>query len=85
MTDYPARNVYYRAQELLTVLNKLSNEVLGSMPLVESAMRREIGNTNYNLLIQRAEEARALIASLNEPVNELSTDAKFAALRAALG
>ena len=78
---YPARNVYYRAQDLLTVLINLSNEVLGSMPLVESAMRREIGNTNYNLLIQRAEEARALIASLDEPVNELKLDT----IRATLG
>ena len=78
---YPARNVHYRAHVLLTALIKLSNEVLGSMPIVESAMRREIGDTNYNLLIQRAEEARALIASLEEPVNELT----LAALRAALG
>lgn len=50
------------APDLLDALVKLSNEVLGSMSLVEPSMRREIGNTNYNLLIQRAEEARVLIA-----------------------
>jgi hypothetical protein len=30
----------------------------------QSAERREFGNTNYNILIQRAEEARALIAKI---------------------
>lgn len=42
-------------------LRRLSNEVLGSLPLMEPLARREFGNTNYNLLIQRANEARALL------------------------
>jgi len=42
-------------------LIKLSNEVLGSLPLFEPLARREMGNTNYNVLIQRAEEAREII------------------------
>jgi hypothetical protein len=48
--------------DLLTALINLSNEVLGSISLAELAIRQEIGNTNYNVLIQRAEEARAVIA-----------------------
>ena len=50
------------APDLLSALIKLSNEVLGSMHLAEEAIRQDIGNTNYNLLIQRAEEARAVVA-----------------------
>lgn len=49
-------------QELLEALTKLSNEVLGTLPLMEPLARREFGNTNYNIIIQRAEEARALVA-----------------------
>ena len=48
--------------DLLIALIKLSNEVLGSLPLMEELARREFGNTNYNVMIQRAEEARAAIA-----------------------
>ena len=47
--------------DLLAALTKLSNEVLGSLPLVEPMLRQEIGNTNYQILMQRAEEARAAI------------------------
>jgi len=50
------------APDLLAALTRLSNEVLGSMPLMEPLARRELGNTNYSILIQRAEEARAAIA-----------------------
>lgn len=46
---------------LRTALRNLSNEVLGSLPLMEQLARREFGNTNYALLIQRAEEARAIL------------------------
>ena len=44
-------------------LARLSNEVLGSLPLMEPLARREFGNTNYSLLIQRGEESRALLSS----------------------
>jgi hypothetical protein len=47
-------------ERLRDALRKLSNEVLGSLPLMEPLARREFGNSNYNILIQRAEEARAL-------------------------
>lgn len=43
-------------------LARLSNEVLGSMPLMEPLARREFGNTNYELLMRRAEEARAALS-----------------------
>jgi hypothetical protein len=54
------------AHDLLEALIKLSNEVLGTLPLIEAFARREFGNTNYNILIQRAEEARAAIAKAEE-------------------
>lgn len=47
---------------LRDALTKLSNEVLASLPLMEPLARREFGNTNYAILIQRAEEARAILA-----------------------
>jgi hypothetical protein len=48
-------------KRLRAALTKLSNEVLGSLPLMEQLCRHEFGNTNYNILIQRAEEARAIL------------------------
>jgi hypothetical protein len=51
-----------RMAELEAGLRKLSNEVLGSLPLMETLARQEFGNTNYTCLIQRAQEARALLA-----------------------
>ena len=50
------------APALLEALIKLSNEVHGSLPLAEFDLRQMIGNSNYNILMQRAEEARAAIA-----------------------
>lgn len=47
---------------LRDALLKLSNEVLASLPLMEPLCRREFGNSNYAILIQRAEEARSLLA-----------------------
>lgn len=41
----------------------LSNEVLGSLSIMEPLVRREIGNTNYACLMQRAEEAREALRS----------------------
>ena len=59
--DQPA--VKRRLDALETALRNLSNEVLGSLPLMEPLARREFGNTNYSLLILRAEEARALLST----------------------
>ena len=56
------RKVANDRNELAAALTRLSNEVLGSLPLMEPLARREFGNTNYNLIIQRAEEARAALA-----------------------
>ncbi len=50
-------------ERLRLALTKLSNEVLGSLPLMEPLARREFGNTNYSILMQRAEEARALLGN----------------------
>ena len=52
-------------EKLRIALRNLSNEVLGSMPLMEPLCRREFGNTNYAILIQRAQEARALLPTAN--------------------
>lgn len=54
--------LFAAAPDLLTALIKLTNEVLGSLPLMEPLARREFGNTNYQLIIQRAEESLATIA-----------------------
>lgn len=51
---------HQRTLMLEGALFRLSNEVLGSLPLMEELCRREFGNTNYAILIQRAEEGRAL-------------------------
>jgi hypothetical protein len=48
-------------EQLREALDKLSRDVLGSLTLFEPLARREMGNTNYSILIQRAEEARALV------------------------
>lgn len=40
----------------------LANEVMGSLPLMEPLARQQFGNTNYNLLVQRAQEARKALA-----------------------
>lgn len=50
------------APAMLDALIKLSNEVFGSLPLIEPLARQEMGNTNYAILMLRAEEARAVIA-----------------------
>lgn len=40
------------------ILERLSNEVLASLPLMEPLARREFGNTNYQILIDTANAAR---------------------------
>jgi hypothetical protein len=47
--------------ELTAALLKLSNEVLGILPLMEPLVRQGFGNSNYAVLLQRAEEARELV------------------------
>lgn len=47
-------------KRLREALTNLSNEVLGTLPLMEQLCRREFGNTNYAIMIQRAEEARRI-------------------------
>lgn len=47
--------------EIELALARLSNEVLG-MQFMEHGLRDLLGNTNYTLLIQRATEARMLLA-----------------------
>lgn len=57
--DRPATIEEHRA--LREALAKLSNEVIGSLPLMEAVARQAIGNANYTILMMRAEEARALL------------------------
>jgi hypothetical protein len=60
-------------EELIGLLRRLSNEVLGSLPLIEELLRQEIGNTNFTILLQRAEEARAALAEQGEQDAETSS------------
>ena len=48
-------------ERLRTLLTKLSKEVLGSVQMNEPGMRELIGNTNYAVLVERANEARAAL------------------------
>lgn len=50
-----------RSTKIREALGKLANEVLASLPLMEPLARREFGNTNYNILVQQAEDARVLL------------------------
>lgn len=61
-------------RSLRNALTKLSNEVLGSLPLMEPLARREFGNTNYAVLIQRAEEARMVLGATVYQDQMLYTD-----------
>ena len=54
----------------------LVNELNGSMPLCEVALREEMGNTNYHCLEQRRDELAAILARRNcrpEPDNDDNT------------
>ncbi len=51
-----------REEDLALALRRLYSEVFASLPLMEPLCRREFGNTNYDLLMQRATEAQALLA-----------------------
>ncbi|MFN3075355.1 MAG: hypothetical protein ABT940_00460 [Alphaproteobacteria bacterium] len=59
-----------QARELARALARLSNEVIGSLPLGEATIRHAIGNTNYNCLIERATEARAVLAKAQAVLKE---------------
>jgi hypothetical protein len=54
-----------KLSEAREALVKLSNEVFASIPMADLALRQAIGNTNYNVLMLRAEEARAVLAKLS--------------------
>lgn len=66
--DYDALRT--QARELARALAQLSNEVRGSLPLEESIIRHAIGNTNYNCLIDRANEARIILAQAQAVLKE---------------
>ncbi len=46
------------APELFEALRKLRNEVGGTLGTYEEGMRQLMGNTNYNVLVLRCEEAK---------------------------
>lgn len=50
--------------ELKLALTKLSNEVLACLPLIELQARQDMGNTNYAILMERAQEAKDLVAKI---------------------
>lgn len=50
------------APELLQALIHLSNEVFASTGMAEINLRRVLGSTNFNCLLQRASEARLAIS-----------------------
>lgn len=49
-------------QELLAALKSLRNEILGIWHIAEPALRQEIGNTNYQVMAHKIEEANTAIA-----------------------
>ena len=49
-------------REALALLKKLTNEVTAMLAMAEQVMRSHAGNTNVTVLIQRRDEARALLA-----------------------
>ena len=60
------RNRGNSIEALRTALACLSNEVLCSLLLMEPLARREFGNSNYAILMQRAHEARSLLEELGQ-------------------
>jgi antitoxin (DNA-binding transcriptional repressor) of toxin-antitoxin stability system len=53
--------LFLSAPCMFEALARLANEAMGCEAF-ETQLRRVMGNTNYSLLIQRAKEARAIIA-----------------------
>ena len=51
-------------KRVVEALIRLTNEAYASTGAFEVAMREAIGNTNYACLVQRAEEARKILAAL---------------------
>lgn len=61
MSDTP---IHDAMPDLISAARRLSNEVLASLPLMEPLARREFGNSNYQIMIDRAQEIRNLLAKL---------------------
>ena len=57
-------------EKAVEALGNVSNEVLGSLGLFEPLARREMGNTNYNAMVERAQEARAVAADLTAAIGK---------------
>ena len=58
-----------RAEAMVRVVEAatfLSNELIGGLPLFEPIARRELGNSNYTILMQRAVEVRQALALLTK-------------------
>ena len=58
----PERDAIAAGREAIATLKKLTNEVTAMLGMAEQVMRSHAGNTNVNVLIQRRDEARALLA-----------------------
>ena len=70
--SFEAQLSTYRAliEKAVEALENVSREVLGSLGLFESLVRHEIGNTNYNAMVERAQEARAVAADLTAAIGK---------------
>lgn len=60
--DGPEARAIDAGREAIAALKKLTNEVTAMLAMAEQVMRSHAGNTNVNVLIQRRDEARALLA-----------------------
>ena len=56
----------YAGADAIATLKKLTNEVTAMLGVAEQSMRESAGHTNVAVLIQRRDEARALLARCEE-------------------
>lgn len=63
-----------RIADVVEAARFLSNEVIASGGLFEAIARRELGNTNYAVMMQRAQEVRDALAHLDAPANGTNTE-----------
>ena len=55
-----------RVEQLKTAANALEREMRGSLPLIEEQTRRDMGNTNYNCIMDRCADVRLALENLKE-------------------
>ncbi len=50
------------APDLVSALTALSHEMAGTLTAFQMAMREAVGNTNYNILVDRVDRANAALS-----------------------